>query len=142
MTPIAFTKVLATDQPGCFWADRQSVLLDLPGLADRLAAFSWTLFDRAVLVGNLLRHMGLSGRAPVGQCWGGSIAIVLATNREDLASRLVVVEPANVMTLGFQTCDDAGSTQRGWSPFLSGCEGSRNGRRTDQSETYSHTVFD
>jgi pimeloyl-ACP methyl ester carboxylesterase len=75
-------------------AGRHAVLIDLLGFgfSDRPEAFDYTLADHAGTVAALLDHLGLSGCMVIGHSLGGSVAIVLATQRPDLVAHLVVAE--------------------------------------------------
>lgn len=73
---------------------RRSLLVDLLGFgfSDRPEAFDYTLTEHARTITVLLDHLGLTECVVIGHSLGGSIAIVLATQRPDLVSRLVVAE--------------------------------------------------
>jgi pimeloyl-ACP methyl ester carboxylesterase len=75
-------------------AGRQTVLVDLLGFgySDPGQGFDYTLESHAASVARLLDHLGLRGPELVGYSMGGSIAILLAAQRPDLVSRLVVIE--------------------------------------------------
>ena len=72
----------------------RSLLVDLLGFgsSDRPADFGYGLEDHALVVAELLDHIGLRGCAVIGHSLGGSVAITLATLRPDLVSNLVVAE--------------------------------------------------
>jgi pimeloyl-ACP methyl ester carboxylesterase len=75
-------------------AGRRAVLVDLLGFgfSDRPEAFDYSLTQHARTVAVLLDHLGLTRSVVMGHSSGGSIAIVLATQRPDLVGRLVVAE--------------------------------------------------
>ncbi|MGW4910973.1 alpha/beta fold hydrolase [Streptomyces sp. NPDC004270] len=74
---------------------RRAVVLDLlgHGFSDRPEAFPGTLEAHAEAVAAVLDHCGIRDAVLIGHSMGGSIAIVLAAARPELASRVVVAEP-------------------------------------------------
>lgn len=76
-------------------AGRRSLLVDLLGygFSDRPLGFSYTMEAQADTLAALLDHCSLGGVEVIGHSMGGSIAILLASRRPDLVSRLVVAEP-------------------------------------------------
>jgi len=72
----------------------RAVLVDLLGFgfSDRPTEFGYTLEEHALVVAELLDHIGLRGCAVIGHSLGGSVAITLTTLRPDLVSNLVVAE--------------------------------------------------
>jgi pimeloyl-ACP methyl ester carboxylesterase len=75
-------------------AGQRAVLVDFLGFgfSDRPEAFDYTLMAHARTVAALLDHLELTHSVVIGHSLGGSIAIVLATQRPDLVGRLVVAE--------------------------------------------------
>jgi pimeloyl-ACP methyl ester carboxylesterase len=72
----------------------RTVLVDLlgSGFSDRPLEFGYTLEEHALVVAELLDHIGLRRCAVIGHSLGGSVAITLAILRPDLVSNLVVAE--------------------------------------------------
>ncbi|MGW2650722.1 alpha/beta fold hydrolase [Streptomyces sp. NPDC001393] len=75
-------------------AGRRSLFVDLPGhgLSDRPGTFGYTLEEHADAVAVALDEAGVRGAELIAHSMGGSVAIVLAHRRPDLASRLVLTE--------------------------------------------------
>jgi len=75
-------------------ATRRAVLVDLLGFgfSDRSSKFWYSMEDHADTVASLLDHLDLEHCAVIGHSMGGSIAIVLATTRPDLVSKLIIAE--------------------------------------------------
>ncbi|GAA0364931.1 alpha/beta hydrolase [Streptomyces blastmyceticus] len=75
-------------------AGRRSLFVDLPGhgISDRPAAFGYGLEEHADALAAVLDAAGAAGAEVIGHSMGGAVAIVLATRRPDLASRLVLAE--------------------------------------------------
>lgn len=75
-------------------AGYRSVLMDFFGFgfSDRPKTFGYSLEDHAQTVAELLDHLQLKNCAVVGHSMGGSVAIILAAQRPDLVSALVVAE--------------------------------------------------
>ncbi|MGA4838115.1 alpha/beta fold hydrolase [Streptomyces sp. G45] len=75
-------------------AGRRSLFVDLPGhgLSDRPAGFGYTLEDHADALAAALDEADVRGAEIVAHSMGGSVAIVLAHRRPDLAARLVLTE--------------------------------------------------
>ncbi|MEV6668925.1 alpha/beta hydrolase [Streptomyces sp. NPDC051162] len=73
---------------------RRSLFVDLPGhgISDRPTAFGYTLEEHAEALASVLDADGAAGAELVAHSMGGSVAIVLATRRPDLVSRLVLAE--------------------------------------------------
>jgi pimeloyl-ACP methyl ester carboxylesterase len=76
-------------------AGRRALMIDFLGfgISDRPAGFGYTLEDHADSIARALDTLGLEGVDMVAHSMGGSIALVLASRRPDLMSRLVLVEP-------------------------------------------------
>ncbi|WP_175407511.1 alpha/beta fold hydrolase [Streptomyces sp. TRM64462] len=76
-------------------AGSRAVVVDLlgHGYSDRPEAFGYSLHDHARSVAAVLDHCGIRGAALVGHSMGGAVAIVLASERPELFSRVVVAEP-------------------------------------------------
>ena len=74
--------------------DHRSILIDLLGFgySDRPQDFSYDMEAHAQTVACLLDELELKGSIILGHSMGGSIAILLAHARSDLASSLVVAE--------------------------------------------------
>ena len=74
---------------------RRAIIVDLLGHgdSDRPADFSYTLRAHAAVVAAVLDEVAVSGATLIGHSMGGSIAILLAAARPDLAGRVVVAEP-------------------------------------------------
>lgn len=72
----------------------RALLIDFLGFgySDRPQDFSYTLKEHASTIAELLDQLELKGCAAIGHSMGGSIAIVLAAERPDLVSNLIVVE--------------------------------------------------
>jgi pimeloyl-ACP methyl ester carboxylesterase len=85
-----FTRVITASA----LSGHRSVLVDLLGFgfSDRPAEFGYTLEGHALVVAELLDHIGLRGCEVIGHSLGGSVAITLTTLRPDLVSNLVVAE--------------------------------------------------
>ncbi len=62
------------------------------GLSDRPKGFTYSMEDHADTVAAILDEEGLSGITLVGHSMGGTVAIMLALQRPDLVSNLIVVE--------------------------------------------------
>lgn len=75
-------------------AGRRSLFVDLPGhgISDRPEGFGYTLDDHADALAVALDAAGVTGAEVVAHSMGGSVAIVLASRRPDLVSRLVLTE--------------------------------------------------
>lgn len=76
-------------------AGRRAVIVDLlgHGYSDRPAHFSYSLEAHALTVAALVEHCGTEGCVLVGHSMGGAIAVVVAAQRPELFSRVVVAEP-------------------------------------------------
>ncbi|MFC2107872.1 alpha/beta fold hydrolase [Candidatus Bipolaricaulota bacterium] len=74
--------------------DHRSILIDLLGYgySDRPESYSYSMEEQAETVASLLESLGLKNTALIGHSMGGSIAILLAHDRLDLISRLIVAE--------------------------------------------------
>ncbi|MGI5350604.1 alpha/beta fold hydrolase [Streptomyces sp. CA-250714] len=77
------------------FAGRRAIVVDLlgHGYSDRPTDFSYTLHAHARTVADLLDHCDVDGCVLIGHSMGGAIAIVLATLRPELFSRVIVAEP-------------------------------------------------
>lgn len=75
-------------------ARRRAILVDLPGhgYSDAPGGYAYRLADHAAAVAAVLDHRGAAGCAVVGHSFGGAVAVVLATERPDLVSRVVSAE--------------------------------------------------
>lgn len=75
--------------------DTPSLLLDLPGFGHSPAPASGEISTegQARQVATVLDHLGIVQTTIVGHSMGGSISILLAHQRPDLVSRLIVAEP-------------------------------------------------
>lgn len=75
-------------------ADRRRVLVDLLGygLSDRPKDGEYSLQRHAQIVMDLLDHLGVDGCQLVGHSMGGAIAVMVASERPDLVSDLVLAE--------------------------------------------------
>jgi pimeloyl-ACP methyl ester carboxylesterase len=75
-------------------AHRRAVLVDLLGFgfSDRPEEFDYTAESQARTVAELLDHLALSDCNLIGQSMGGAIAMVVASLRPELVSRLVAAE--------------------------------------------------
>jgi pimeloyl-ACP methyl ester carboxylesterase len=73
---------------------RRSLLIDMLGygISDRPASFGYSLREHADSIAVALDRGGVCGTEVVAHSMGGAVAIVLATVRPDLVSRLVVAE--------------------------------------------------
>jgi pimeloyl-ACP methyl ester carboxylesterase len=73
----------------------RAIIVDLlgHGYSDRPADFSYTLHDHAQTVADVLDHLGIRRSVLVGHSMGGAIAIILASEREGLVSRVIAAEP-------------------------------------------------
>lgn len=76
-------------------ADIPSLLLDLPGFGYSPAPTNDSISteEQAWQVAAILDHLDIAHTAVVGHSMGGSISILLAHQRPDLVSRLIVAEP-------------------------------------------------
>lgn len=76
-------------------AGHRAVIVDLlgHGYSDRPADFSYSLHDHAQTVADVLDHLGIRQSVLVGHSMGGAIAIILASERESLFSRVIAAEP-------------------------------------------------
>jgi pimeloyl-ACP methyl ester carboxylesterase len=76
-------------------AGTSALLIDLPGFGHSPAPAEWTSTteQQAGVVISVLDALGISGVPLMGHSMGGSIAILVATHRPDLVSRLIVAEP-------------------------------------------------
>ncbi len=72
-----------------------ALLIDLPGFGYSAAPAAWpsTTEAQAGILAALLDELGVSSAPVVAHSMGGSIAILLASNRPDLVSKLVSAEP-------------------------------------------------
>jgi pimeloyl-ACP methyl ester carboxylesterase len=103
----------------------RAVLVDLLGfgLSDRPTEFGYTLEEHALVVAELLDHIGLRGCAVIGHSLGGSIAITLTTLRPDLVSNLVVAEAnldpgGGAFSRGIAAQSEEGFIRVGFAAFL------------------------
>ena len=73
---------------------RRRLVIDFLGFgySDRPRAFGYSLADHAGTVAAVLEAAGLSGCGVVGHSMGGTVGIVLASQRPDLVAALVVAE--------------------------------------------------
>lgn len=76
-------------------AGRRTLMVDLLGfgLSDRPADFAYRIEDHAEALGTALDSAGVTGAEVIGHSMGGAVSIVLASQRPDLVSRLVLAEP-------------------------------------------------
>jgi pimeloyl-ACP methyl ester carboxylesterase len=74
---------------------RRTILIDFLefGCSDRPQGFGYTVEEQATSVAALLDALGIKRAVLVGHSMGGSVAILLATQRPALVARLIVVEP-------------------------------------------------
>ena len=74
--------------------DHRCLLVDFLGYgySDRPHSYNYSMESQAENVASLLDHLGLSQCIIIGHSMGGSIAILLADSRPDLASHLIVAE--------------------------------------------------
>jgi pimeloyl-ACP methyl ester carboxylesterase len=63
------------------------------GFSDKPKGFGYGLYDHAMVVANLLDHLGIKDSVVIGHSLGGTIAIALTQKRSDLVSCLIVAEP-------------------------------------------------
>lgn len=72
-----------------------ALLVDLPGFGHSTAPDSWpaTIEQHAGSVAHLLDHLGVTSAPITGHSMGANVALVLATTRPDLPSRLILAEP-------------------------------------------------
>lgn len=82
----------AVVEPGL--SAHRSIIIDWLGcgFSDRPEHFSYSLEDHAVAVAALLDHLTLQASIVIGHSMGGSVAIVLASQRPDLVVRLILAE--------------------------------------------------
>ncbi|MEV0094932.1 alpha/beta hydrolase [Streptomyces sp. NPDC050738] len=75
-------------------AGRRTLFVDLPGhgISDRPATFGYTLEEMAQALAAALDAAGAEGAELVAHSMGGAVAVVLAHERPDLVSRLVLTE--------------------------------------------------
>ncbi|GAA0597510.1 alpha/beta hydrolase [Streptomyces crystallinus] len=75
-------------------ATRRQLFVDLPGhgISDRPADFGYRLEELADALAAALDAAGVTGADIAGHSMGGAVAIVLASHRPDLVSRLVLTE--------------------------------------------------
>lgn len=75
-------------------AGHRSLLIDMLGfgISDRPAAFGYTLEGHADTLAAALDAAGVQAADVIAHSMGGAVAIVLASRRPDLASRLVLVD--------------------------------------------------
>lgn len=78
-TPLAAYRTILPDWLGC-------------GFSDRSSSSPYTVAAHAETIATLLDALQLRGCVIVGHSFGGSVAITLASQRPDLASRLVLAE--------------------------------------------------
>ncbi len=73
---------------------QRSLLVDFLGFgySDKPADFSYTIEDHAASVIKLLDELGVQRCELIGHSMGGSVAILVASQRPDLVSRLVIAE--------------------------------------------------
>lgn len=95
-SPAYFARIAADPGLGA----HRSLLLDFLGfgISDRPAGFGYGLRDHALSVARALDALGVRHADIVAHSMGGSIAIILASERPDLVRRLVVAEPNLVPT--------------------------------------------
>src|SRR5262245_25452343 len=76
------------------FAGRRAVLVDLLGFgfSDRPEDFDYTIEGHSATIIGLLDELGIRGCDLIGHSSGGSIAIVLASQRPDLVTSLVLAE--------------------------------------------------
>ncbi|MFD1657763.1 alpha/beta fold hydrolase [Streptomyces caeni] len=75
-------------------AGRRTLFVDLPGhgISDRPPGFAYTLEDHADALAAALDEAQVAGAELVAHSMGGAVAVVLAHQRPDLVSRLVLIE--------------------------------------------------
>ncbi|MEE8594074.1 MAG: alpha/beta hydrolase [Candidatus Bipolaricaulota bacterium] len=74
--------------------EHRSILVDFLGYgySDRPDDFSYSMEEQAETVASLLEFLKLKNNILIGHSMGGSIAILLAHNRPDLISKIIVAE--------------------------------------------------
>ncbi len=99
---IVFLHGLGSASSSCFpliarhglLVDRRALLIDFLGFgfSDRPHTFGYTIEEHADTIALLLDHLRMRRSVIVGHSMGGSIAIVLAAHRPELAAALILAE--------------------------------------------------